>query len=138
MSIQTTRIQLRRGTASALATVNEVPLAGEICIETDTGNYKVGDGSTIWSNLPYAGLRVPDGNSVYVLKNGVYEAANVVDMTETWSPSINGQDIVLAVDEDMTPYQLTGTNTEISALLNASCTSISRTSTSLMTGWMTM
>ena len=55
MSIQTTRIQLRRGTSQALAAVNEVLLAGEICIETDTGKYKIGDGSTAWSSLEYAG-----------------------------------------------------------------------------------
>ena len=55
MSIQTTRIQLRRGTSQALAAVNEVLLAGEICIETDTGKYKIGDGTTAWNSLEYAG-----------------------------------------------------------------------------------
>ena len=113
MSIQASRIQFRRGTAAALAAVNEVLLNGEMGIETDTGKYKIGDGTTTWNSLTYAGLRVPDGNSVYVIKNGGYVAANLVDMTETWSPSISSEDIVLAVDEDMTPYQLTGTNAEV-------------------------
>ena len=53
MSIQTTRIQHRRGTSEALATVNEVLLAGEMCIETDTGKYKIGDGTTAWNELDY-------------------------------------------------------------------------------------
>ena len=113
MGIQTTRIQHRRGTSQALATVNEVLLAGEIGIETDTGKYKIGNGSTNWNGLPYSGQSFPTDSSVYVLKNGTYTAANVVDMSETWQPSIDGEDIVLAVDEDMIPYQLTGTNTEV-------------------------
>ena len=113
MATQNTRIQLRRGTASALTAVNEVLLAGEIGIETDTGKYKIGNGSTQWNCLAYSGQSFPTGESVYVLKNGAYTPINVVDMSETWSPSINGEDIVLAVDTDMTPYQLTGTNTEV-------------------------
>ena len=113
MSIQTTRIQHRRGTSEALAAVNEVPLAGEIGIETDTGKYKIGNGSTNWNGLPYSGQAFPTDTSVYVLRNGAYTPANVVDMSETWQPSISGEDIVLAVDEDMTPYQLSGSNTEV-------------------------
>ena len=53
------------------------------------------------------------GNTVYVVQNGAFAAANVVSMSETWQPSISSEDIVLAVDEDMTPYQLTGSNTTV-------------------------
>ena len=28
-------------------------LAGEMCIETDTGKYKIGDGTTAWNELDY-------------------------------------------------------------------------------------
>ena len=84
MSIQTTRIQLRRGTSEALATVNEVLLAGELGIETDTGKYKIGNGLTQWNGLPYAGQSFPTDANVYVLRNGTYTPANVVDMSETW------------------------------------------------------
>ncbi len=113
MTTQNTRIQLRRGTADALAAVNEILLAGEIGIETDTGRFKFGDGVTAWNSLAYSGLQIPSGEGTYVLKNGAYTPANVVDMTETWQPSIQDEEIVLAVDEDMTPYQLTGNNTEV-------------------------
>ncbi len=50
------RIQLRQGTAADLASVNEVLLVGEPCVETDTGKYKIGDGSTAWNSLPYQGI----------------------------------------------------------------------------------
>ena len=53
MAIQSTRIQFRRGTSEALTAVNEVLLAGEMCLETNTGKYKIGDGSTAWNNLAY-------------------------------------------------------------------------------------
>ena len=53
MSIK--RIQLLRGTSEALAAANEVLLVGEMCIETDTGKYKIGDGSTAWNDLKYGG-----------------------------------------------------------------------------------
>lgn len=51
--------------------------------------------------------------TVYVEKNGAFTPVNMVNMTETWSPSINDEEIILAVDEDMTPYQFSGSNTEV-------------------------
>ena len=106
------KIQFKRGTAEALAEVNPVLLAGEMCIETDTGKYKFGNGTTAWTALPYSGVRIPsENNSVYVLKNGEYVQALLVEKPSEWTPSIStSDDIVIAVDEDMTPYQLTGTN----------------------------
>lgn len=50
-----TRIQMRRGTASRWTTVNPVLLSGELGVETDTNKFKIGDGSTAWSNLAYQG-----------------------------------------------------------------------------------
>ena len=49
-----TGIQLRGATASVLASVNPVPAAREIMIETDTNKIKIGDGSTAWNSLSYA------------------------------------------------------------------------------------
>ena len=53
MSKQTSRFQNRRGTSTALAAANEVPLAGEIIIETDTKRMKIGDGATAYNSLEY-------------------------------------------------------------------------------------
>ena len=47
-------IQLRGGTAAALASVNPVLNEREIVVESDTGKLKVGtDGLTAWNDLPY-------------------------------------------------------------------------------------
>jgi hypothetical protein len=42
-------------TRSQWATVNQVLLAGEPGLESDTENLKIGDGKTAWSGLPYFG-----------------------------------------------------------------------------------
>jgi hypothetical protein len=49
------RIQYRRDTASNWTSSDPVLAAGEPGYETDTGKEKVGDGSTAWTSLAYAG-----------------------------------------------------------------------------------
>lgn len=46
----------RRDTAANWATNNPTLAASEIGYETDTGNYKFGDGSTAWNSLGYSAL----------------------------------------------------------------------------------
>lgn len=48
-----TRMQQRRGTASEWTTADPILAAGEIGYETDTNQFKIGDGSTAWSSLNY-------------------------------------------------------------------------------------
>jgi hypothetical protein len=48
-----TRFKLRSDTAANWTAVNPVLQAGEIGLETDTRKFKVGDGSTAWSELSY-------------------------------------------------------------------------------------
>jgi len=50
------RIQFRRGTASEWTSANPTLAQGEFALETDTGYYKVGDGSTAWTSLAYGNL----------------------------------------------------------------------------------
>ena len=48
-----TTIQLRRASASAWAAANPVLELGEAGVETDTYKIKVGDGTSLWDDLPY-------------------------------------------------------------------------------------
>jgi hypothetical protein len=48
-----TRMQQRRGTASQWTTADPILAAGEIGFETDTGQFKIGDGLNAWANLSY-------------------------------------------------------------------------------------
>jgi hypothetical protein len=52
----TSKIQLRRDTASGWAAANPTLAIGEPGIESDTHRIKVGDGITPWVSLPYAAL----------------------------------------------------------------------------------
>ncbi len=48
-----TRMQQRRGTAQQWTDANPVLAAGEIGFETDTNQFKIGDGVNLWSALSY-------------------------------------------------------------------------------------
>ena len=48
-----TQIQIRRGTASQWTSANPTLASGEFGYETDTGKFKLGDGSTAWNSLAY-------------------------------------------------------------------------------------
>ena len=50
-----TKIQLRRDTAANWSTNNPTHSAGEPCFEIDTHKFKIGDGVTKYTNLPYQG-----------------------------------------------------------------------------------
>lgn len=68
------RIRNRRGTASTWTSVNPVLGSGEIGIETDANprKFKIGDGTTAWSSLPYAGGKFDDRtNSAWTSANPV-------------------------------------------------------------------
>lgn len=49
----TSRVRLRRGTAAAWTAANPILALGELGVETDTRNFKVGDGVLAWSALTY-------------------------------------------------------------------------------------
>jgi hypothetical protein len=57
------RIQFRRGTASEWTSANPTLAQGEFALETDTGYYKVGDGSTAWTSLAYGGTQGQPGTN---------------------------------------------------------------------------
>lgn len=49
------RFQQKRDTAANWTTNDPTLLSGEIGYETDTGKFKMGDGTTAWTSLEYAG-----------------------------------------------------------------------------------
>lgn len=56
------RAQFRRGTQAEWAAANPTLLAGEPGYETDTGRFKVGDGTTAWNSISYSsGVQGPQG-----------------------------------------------------------------------------
>ena len=57
------QIQFRRGTAAQWTAEDSLLAVGEMAIETDTNLYKIGDGITRWTLLPYGGLHGPTGTT---------------------------------------------------------------------------
>ena len=56
----TIKIKHKRGTASAVASANPTPAAGELVFETDTRRFKLGDGSTAYTSLSYVAPNAGD------------------------------------------------------------------------------
>jgi hypothetical protein len=54
-----TVIQFRRDTAANWTSVNPILAQGEFGLETDTSQFKVGNGTSTWSALSYGGLVGP-------------------------------------------------------------------------------
>jgi len=55
------QIQLRNDTAANWASANPTLAVGEIGVETDTDQFKIGDGTTAWTSLSYGGVQGPAG-----------------------------------------------------------------------------
>jgi len=55
------QIQLRRGTAAQWISANPILAEGEMGVETDTGQFKIGNGSLEWEDLIYGGLQGAPG-----------------------------------------------------------------------------
>lgn len=92
MSITLSALQKqRRDTAANWTTQNPTLLAGEIGLESDTGYWKVGDGTTAWASLAYVvglGAEIPvsrlaDGTARQLLQT----AANGTDVE--WASNID-------------------------------------------------
>jgi hypothetical protein len=67
-----TKIQLRRGSASQWT--DQVLSAGEVGFESDTGLFKIGDGTTAWSSLDYAALPFNGVDDKPYFGSGVFQS----------------------------------------------------------------
>ncbi|WP_410073943.1 hypothetical protein [Alistipes putredinis] len=82
------RIQHPVYTAAVLKAKNPVLLKGEVVYESDTRKHKVGDGSTSWNALPYAGGGDFEGP---ISASNVTQDANHRFVTDTEKTTWNGK-----------------------------------------------
>ena len=78
-----TRIQLRRGTAAQWTAANPTLSAGEVGVELDTLNVKVGNGTTPWNALAYVAGGGGGGPAAAGTLTGNTLAANVINSSLT-------------------------------------------------------
>lgn len=105
-------IQFLRGTKSAITAENPVLLAGQPCVELDTGQLKIGNGSTAYNSLPYVGDGA-GGSSIY------YGSSTTVAATAAKVTTISDFKLETGV---MVIIKFTITNTATNPTLNISGT----------------
>ncbi len=59
------QLKLRSGLASAWTSTNPILSQGEPGVEYDTGQWKIGDGTSTWTSLSYAGTQGPTQTAQY-------------------------------------------------------------------------
>ena len=55
------QIQFRNDTAANWTSANPILAVGELGLESDTGQYKIGNGVATWTARPYGGVDGADG-----------------------------------------------------------------------------
>lgn len=90
------RFQQRRNSRAAWTTGNEVLLQSEPGFETDTGRWKLGDGTTGWNSLPYQPIRDAGGIDArrYVKWDGVTDDTAGITAALTAAQNAGGGDVL--------------------------------------------
>jgi hypothetical protein len=109
-----TRMQQRRGTAEQWTLVNPTLAEGEIGFETDTNQFKIGNGVNAWGSLPY--FETLDDIQTYV-NNAV---AGVIDAAPGTLDTLNELAAAINDDDDFfnsitTAYQAYADQAEVDA-----------------------
>ncbi|MDD5511998.1 MAG: hypothetical protein PHI12_14515, partial [Dehalococcoidales bacterium] len=79
-------IKLHRDTATNWTTADPTLATGEPGFETDTGKFKIGDGVSAWTALPYAGTAHLSATEGVQLANNQIKA-DISGLSEKVSPS---------------------------------------------------
>lgn len=105
-----TKIQIRRDTSTNWSTNNPTPASGEPCYETDTGKFKIGNGTTPYNNLEYIGAGdLPD--NITTQGNTFNGASQLVQLDSSGKlPAIDGSQLTNLPSS--TPSNMVTTDTE--------------------------
>ena len=82
------QFQFRRDTAANWTANNPILLSGELGIETDTKQFKIGDGVTSWTTLAYGGIQGPTGPSG--VGNSAVQVVATTNQSLSGLPTIDG------------------------------------------------
>jgi hypothetical protein len=81
------KIQFRRSTAAEWTSANPLLSIGELGLETDTGKYKVGNGSNNWNTLAYSSGTTGPAGSVSVGTTTTSAAGGNASVTNSGTPT---------------------------------------------------
>jgi trimeric autotransporter adhesin len=98
------RIQLRRDTAANWTSSNPVLRAGEVGIETDTLKFKVGNGTSTWTQITgYANITpssLTSSLAAYIESGDLGQPSGPAQLTGTGDLLVPGDEIVMVSSED--------------------------------------
>jgi hypothetical protein len=139
-----TQIQIRRGTAAQWTSANPTLASGEFGYESDTGKFKIGNGSTAWTSLSYQGAGTVtsitagtglSGGTITTSGTIAIDTATTVDVSTSQTltnktlttPNLNDPKINLAFDAQTgTSYTtVLNDNGQIVTMNNASANTLS-------------
>jgi hypothetical protein len=112
-------LQLRHDTAANWTSANPTLAAGELGFETNTGKFKLGDGSTAWASLAYAATLPGDFTELAQDAVGAMIAdTSTIDLTYTdATPELKADVKISASPGDVTiTAEADGLKTAISAI----------------------
>lgn len=87
------QLQFRRGLATQWNQYSTVLAQAEMGIESDTNLFKIGDGSTDWTHLPYGGFTGPTGSIDYINQSLI---PVITDQYDLGSPSNRFRDLYVS------------------------------------------
>ena len=85
------QIQFRRGLASEWTASNPILAQAEMGLETDTQQFKIGDGILHWADLPYGGIQGSPGLVGYTGSIGNMAVANVLYVSKSGDDANDGK-----------------------------------------------
>jgi hypothetical protein len=95
MAVQT-QIQIRRGTAAQWTSANPILASGEFGYETDTGYFKIGDGTTAWNTLTVLNGVTASATAVFTNKTlDTAATGNVLKINGTQVTAVTGTGAVV-------------------------------------------
>ena len=124
------QLKFRRSPAAFWTVVNPTLAAGEIAIETDTQQFKIGDGLTAWNSLGYAGIEGPVGSGQFMVTSsgagrvftsdgtldGAIAQTNLTFNSNTGTLSTNTISTLRAVCGSFTTVNLSSISTQTDSL----------------------
>jgi hypothetical protein len=87
------QLQFRRGLATQWNQYSTVLAQAEMGIESDTNLFKIGDGTTDWTHLPYGGFTGPTGSIDYINQSLI---PVITDQYDLGSPSNRFRDLYVS------------------------------------------
>jgi hypothetical protein len=107
-----TTIQFRRGTASEWTTANPTLAAGEAGYETDTGKFKIGNGSTAWNSLSYFQTGAASASNSFTTISTTSGTAPVADSSTDTLTLTAGTGITITGDSSTDTITIASTVTD--------------------------